>query len=311
MKVNLPILNGVEPNTLYIIGNGFDLYHGLKTKYKHFYSWLILNDKEHFVNDMENIFQFPSPHGNLLWQDFEAILGEYDIDVIHRLFSGKKSNPIYDEDYQNRAAQRFCEIVSNIPLYLREWIGSVDINNVKPKLPLSSKSWYLTFNYTLMLEKVYAIPDNHICHIHNSIAEQKSLITGHKNYFSMNGIDLHDFNYEKSLEKIASEVNKLYKPVDNQIEIHKDFFTGLTHISHVVVVGHSLSNIDMPYITKVFHHVQDNTKWYFVVYDDIAENVCFRTIDGFARRVQCVGECRFKNKMNPENCKIIKINSTN
>ena len=52
----LSTLQGKEKETLYIIGNGFDLYHGVKSKYKHFYCWLNLNDHEEFVNEMEMFF---------------------------------------------------------------------------------------------------------------------------------------------------------------------------------------------------------------------------------------------------------------
>ena len=33
-------LKGFEKEILYIIGNGFDLYHGIPTSYKDFYCWL-------------------------------------------------------------------------------------------------------------------------------------------------------------------------------------------------------------------------------------------------------------------------------
>ena len=41
----LSTLQGKEKETLYIIGNGFDLYHGVKSKYKHFYC-LVLEIEE-------------------------------------------------------------------------------------------------------------------------------------------------------------------------------------------------------------------------------------------------------------------------
>ena len=41
MKVDLPDFKGQEKNMLYFVGNGFDLFHDLKTRYIDFHDWLI------------------------------------------------------------------------------------------------------------------------------------------------------------------------------------------------------------------------------------------------------------------------------
>lgn len=56
---------------LYIIGNGFDLWHGLATGYSQFYEYAkdTLNDAERYFDpgDVDD-----------LWSDFESSLGTYD-----------------------------------------------------------------------------------------------------------------------------------------------------------------------------------------------------------------------------------------
>lgn len=46
----------MEQDTLYIVGNGFDLAHGLKTKYNDFRNWLEESGFHSFVNRMEALY---------------------------------------------------------------------------------------------------------------------------------------------------------------------------------------------------------------------------------------------------------------
>ena len=71
MNTILHILKECEKNTLYIIGNGFDLFHKLPTSYFHFYQWLKMMKQDDFIDKMEEFF--PSKHeiDKLLWHDFE------------------------------------------------------------------------------------------------------------------------------------------------------------------------------------------------------------------------------------------------
>ena len=43
--------------TLYIIGNGFDLHHGISSKYTDFQQWLLSNGYSSFEEQLEFIFQ--------------------------------------------------------------------------------------------------------------------------------------------------------------------------------------------------------------------------------------------------------------
>ena len=71
MERILDLMSG-DNNTLYFIGNGFDLFHkGVKSKFIHFYSWLNLKDEEHekFASNMESIFQTihsKNPHADVV-----------------------------------------------------------------------------------------------------------------------------------------------------------------------------------------------------------------------------------------------------
>lgn len=302
-----------EKNTLYIIGNGFDLFHGLKTKYVHFYSWLNLQDKEHeqFVVDMETLIPCTGIHGNMLWMDFEKTLGKFDehIDSIHRCFAGKEENDIFDEEFQKRAAQKFHDVVDKIPIYLREWVNSIDIFSLFPQIDLSPQSTFLTFNYTLLLEKIYQIPSPQILHIHSSLESTKPLVTGHNNSFPEGIIEHNSYNIEKSWQNIAIEGNNLQKPVYQLIKDNFSFFNSLKDKTHIVVFGHSMSGVDWPYYNEILRFIPNDANWYFVVPDE-KEMIKYERIVNNHNKFysgHVINNSQFIHKMKPDNCRYINI----
>lgn len=58
---------------LFIIGNGFDLQHGLKTNYLDFLKFNEKSDSgRRFINSLDKFQHCPTDH---LWSDFERNLG--------------------------------------------------------------------------------------------------------------------------------------------------------------------------------------------------------------------------------------------
>lgn len=259
MKVTLPDFRGHENNTLYFIGNGFDLFHNLNTRYSDFRKWLVNNRYTDFVSAMELLFPKLQDGKYLLWKDFEKSLESANLQKAHHDFFQGTDDGWFDEDVQGRVIERINPHLNKIPYLLRQWLQSTPIDNVPRLLNLSKESLYLSFNYTLLLEDVYYIPSSHVLHIHNSIQDEKPFITGHSFLYDENGITTENINIEKSTQQIAKELNGLRKPVDSIINKNSMFFDSLKNITQVVVFGHSLSDIDSLYFTKVIHQVKDDT----------------------------------------------------
>lgn len=56
---------------LYIIGNGFDLAHGIKSSYSNFREWLVVNNKDNLVGMMDVFFS----NQRDIWSGIEQALG--------------------------------------------------------------------------------------------------------------------------------------------------------------------------------------------------------------------------------------------
>jgi hypothetical protein len=308
MNVLLPDFRGQERNTLYFIGNGFDLFHNLKTRYSDFRDWLIKYRYDDFVDAMEKMFPALQNGDYLLWKDFEQALTNADLLNVHNDFFQGEDDGEFDVDVQNRVVERIKRYLDKIPYLLRQWMMSIKINNVPQLLDLSTQSYYLSFNYTLLLEYIYCIPTEHILHIHNSIQVKEPLITGHASGYDKYGVSINNINIEKSTQYIAIELNKLRKPVDNIINRNRTFFDSLGTINYIVVFGHSLSFIDRLYFTEVFYHVKDGAKWYFVVIDEEAKKNVEIIVNGYNESLnKQIGGYQYRNKMKIENCSYIQV----
>ncbi len=260
----LSTLQGKEKETLYIIGNGFDLYHGVKSKYKHFYCWLNLNDHEEFVNEMEMFFPRLEISSCSLWSNFEQVLNKYIPNDIYQQLREHPDNP-WNESELDKAVAGLNFIVNNMRPLMKDWAEHIDTQNVKQKLPLSKESLYLTFNYTKILEDVYTIPQNHICHIHGSI-DSNEVIVGHNlttapDYYKKAKTP----EEERVCERITEIMQQLNKRIKKNIT-ESSFFDSLQNITNVVVIGHSMSSIDLPYFCEISERIVPNSCWYFSSY---------------------------------------------
>lgn len=219
---------------LIITGNGFDLAHGLHTKYSDFMNYLLAYEKEpeyiagrfaylHSISDKdqskhrfyEEISKFIPEYD--LWNSFEDALGMLDYEDL------KESNSCYylsysDDNWRDSANHDYqymigedLKFASQIPLFLSEWIRSI---NTKA-LPIISENimqpdnLYLNFNYTDTLENTYEIPEDKILYIHGKALRGDSLVVGH-----------HDSEYfkPKPAPRFESEECEMYLEDINEID---------------------------------------------------------------------------------------------
>ena len=167
---------------LYILGNGFDIHHGINSKYSDYHEWLKNNDNSTY----EKLCAIYDTCAYEWWNNFEQSLAKVSFDYISKTSS--ENAPIYgcDEfrDTDNHRAAFQVELDMNhlldtVKLSLEKWVNDLNKSN-KGKLRLEDKenSFFITFNYTRTLEDVYNISKNQICHIHGCIGED-DLIVGH------------------------------------------------------------------------------------------------------------------------------------
>lgn len=280
---------------LFIIGNGFDLDHELKTSYYDFKSYLEneLNCKlgcnsiddstgnpeyENFYNYSEqNINYFYNIMENHIganwWSDFENKLSEIEYDYLF----DDNITILYDKegDIDNHTKFNYED---TLPLIFRmfedfryifnEWISSIDIISVKKKKEFNNliqdNDIFLTFNYTQTLELIYKINPKNICHIHNKIGEE--LILGHSDINPYSDYDYNDDFWEtnefkdRTHEYLKKDTKECYK---NNI----NFFDKINNINKIYSYGFSYNKVDKVYIQEICKRINKNCIWYLFNYD--------------------------------------------
>ena len=184
---------------LFIIGNGFDLAHGLKTSYYDFRSYLDEENWE-FLSSLESMYGLSiggwMDHASeeiikdvlekVLWENFESNLSNIDETIIYDgedIELGLEGGDIGVEDTLDDYWEDQYEFVKRLNDYLVDWVKQIDISNIFKKTNMISEfsnDKFITFNYTLVLEEIYYINKENVLHIHGSIDENDdSPIIGH------------------------------------------------------------------------------------------------------------------------------------
>lgn len=257
---------------LYIIGNGFDRFHDLPTRYSDFGKYI-----ESYDSDFYNLLLdwYPTFYNNQmedsfsLWKDFENGLKEIDQDLLWQSIDNHLTQYGVENwgDEDNHRVQYMIQnllnsIISKLYIYLTNWICSVDVQLSSKRLCLDINAKYLTFDYTKTLESYYKIPSAQVIHIHGITDNPTSIITGHnmKLLPAVNDYDdIRLFECEKIVRNEYFE--KTIKPTDKIISVNKEFFLSLNSLSAIVIIGHSLNEIDLPYFKEIRSVVSDETKW--------------------------------------------------
>lgn len=264
---------------LYIIGNGFDLAHHIRSSYSDFEKFLSEN---HYALKVQSEVLYEDADV-MLWTDFETALGSMDINSIVRNVEAEAK--INDPDEIGHQSIYMSDVVSNACDSLKsvyeecfsEWVNKIDISFVKPLFYLDKNALYLTFNYTETLEGVYGIPEEHILHIHNC-RRYGAPIVGHY------GISFNQYKDEPwvAIDEIDDSLRYLFsitqKDVDSIIRKNSAFFALLSRseIDVVYVYGHSLNPIDMPYFKAVKENISSGIPWTVSYYED-ADQTHFKT----------------------------------
>ncbi|EFH74991.1 conserved hypothetical protein [Vibrio cholerae RC385] len=249
---------GVILKTLYVIGNGFDLWHDLPTSYQEFYQFAKSTLDElgnHYLFDLSQ----PEP-----WHDFENALGAFDADGFFDYYNevdvtSDDFRPSFIYGLEDEIIEQTDIHVSSIREAFTGWVNQIDVATVQRKMTFSKGSQFITFNYTSTLQTVYAIDSNYVLHIHGRAETHDELIFGHGETIleppeiDEDGESTRDM-FSDAQRSARYPLHALKKPVADVLEQHKTYFEQLKDVEEIVIIGHSLNAIDQPYFTCIAHN---------------------------------------------------------
>lgn len=249
------------PTKLYVIGNGFDLWHGIPSSYAQFKEYVRQHDRELF----DAIDRYLPAEED--WSDLESALAYVDVDSIiddlgHFMpaYSAEDWSDAGHHDFQYEVAQVVQHLSSVLRARFSKWIRSLVIptpGTATGRLKgIDVNAVFLTFNYTSTLGTLYAVPDTHVLHIHGEARLQDSeLILGHawdpaqrRSLNDRSDIEDIDTRLMEAHDILDGYFSKTFKHSEQLISENQPFFDQLGAIKTVYVLGHSLSDVDLPYI---------------------------------------------------------------
>ncbi|MCD8356104.1 MAG: bacteriophage abortive infection AbiH family protein [Clostridia bacterium] len=290
--------------SLFIIGNGFDIAHGIFTKYSDFRSFVIdlypealeFRDEVVYLEDFENIDQNEFAAEILLntmdkiagknWCNFEEALAYINFNSKLPM-ANHKENETDKEDqelmmhyllYMDVLTSGFINCAKIWQDFFRLWIKSIqaqiDDGEFKGKDTLKALFYqpdtqFLTFNYTKTLQKLYGIKK--VIHIHNRVGQK--LIFGHEK----DDVTYNQFNNDLSTGPgirssfLDDMVMSFKKDTASPLKKYSDFFKKLDcNVDKVYSYGFSYGKVDSVYIKKIISRISSDTTWYFTAFE--AEN---------------------------------------
>lgn len=301
---------------LYIIGNGFDLYHGLDTKYQSFAKYLAKKDSEIYdliltYYGLPDISEDPITDDEYAaWAKFEIALADLDYKQVLEDHSDSVANPAAD-DFRDRDWHTYqIEMKLIIEKLTKELIEEFNdfILNIKyptsiddRKIKILSQSLFLNFNYTETIEKYYNISEKEICYIHHKAKNNGSeIILGHgtdpSNFVEKEPeppensteeelehwrdemADQYEYSYVSAKSEILSYYTKAFKNTEIIMNQNSDFFNKLSDVENVYVLGHSISEVDIKYFERVQNIVKKDTKWFVTYHSDFEKQKHFETL---------------------------------
>lgn len=287
-------------SSLFILGNGFDIAHGIPTKYNDFRTFLIslfpealkLRDEVVYLEDIEDIDASEFAVEILLsamdsaagenWFNFEEALAyiNFDKKLPH---PNHKENETDSEDqelmahyllYMDVLTSGFINCAKLWEDFFRVWLKSVqqqiDTETYSPKANLQAlfsrtDARFLTFNYTKTLQKLYGVKK--VIHIHNRIGQK--LIWGHEK----DSVMYNQFNTDPcSLHIVSSFLDDMImsfkKDTVSPMKKYSEFFKNLDHtVDTVYSYGFSYGKVDSVYIKEIIKRISPSATWFFTSYE--------------------------------------------
>ncbi len=271
---------------LYIVGNGFDLHHGLKTSFKDYLKYLkrhnpdtlaSIRHSKYFIGNCVDVFNAKDP----FWTDVEGNLEFAYEDMLDDSVEYLDWNEESDARWHRAefdSEMKVKEIDTSFATdSLANWIRDVDVLKAKRIVAFEQSDVFVSFNYTETLEKVYGISPERILHIHGCIIAPESLQFGNPNQTptqirkeAEKAYGDHEY-YGMSIEPAADNYTALAysfsKDIDSNIPKLEEFLVGKV-IEEVVIMGHSYFGVDKPYYEKLLIPRFMKATWTIYCYTD-------------------------------------------
>lgn len=279
---------------IYFIGNGFDLHHLIHSRYNDYADWLMNFDYNLFLK--VNLVYGAVGREEKWWGDFENQMGELDVEAysawIYRSYGPDFGSDSFREADRFVAEMKAEEELNDLFYRLKnsfyKWVQQLNLANILRKVVLDvSDSYFICFNYTDTLKRLYKIPENKICYIHGNARKGDELILGHgktkeqlieptkmpsnlskeqqQEWIEDN---VTDDSFHRTVDASIDAVSNQRKEVEKIMNKNVEVWNQMAQARNFYIYGLSFSKIDTPYLTKAISMIDKKEVVIHVSYHD-------------------------------------------
>ena len=268
---------------LFIIGNGFDLHHGLHSAYNDYKKFLQQTAPE-MVEAFEELVSDKRPGDMDPWKNVEGAFNldyDYIFDCIlsyNNLAEPDRENP---EDYEEQLKKAVSDTTSFVSSFVKrffvDWVHCVSRESclVQDDITVDAEDLFVSFNYTRTLENLYGVDEQKILHIHGSVGGDLQFGTSQISLSTIQRQIEDERNRTRNYEEpmvnavgnFMEDIELCFKDIKRNYSILRDFING-AEINEVEIMGASLGLDDMPYYTDILVPAFRDKRWIFRCHGD-------------------------------------------
>lgn len=265
---------------LHILGNGFDLHHGLPTSYVPHLREIVLRS-ERFVGEWESYSDSAD-----LWADVEENLAYPDSYALVDHLESWAPDLLSDRESDRDGIIYEAEQLLHFPLDDFAERADAAVEKALPSTLFQQlfgpSDHFLSFNYTHTLERLYDVDPSRILHLHGEVGGQP-LIFG----FAPGQLEpqprLHDWESEENFDFYRSSAHDVLErrllALEKKYQMGRleEFVAGIrSQIDGVFVYGFSFGRVDGPYFEHLAQQLPQAT-WTILGYNaDALDEACSR-----------------------------------
>jgi hypothetical protein len=271
-------------STLFVLGNGFDLHHRLPTHYNPDLKMIAI-EAERFPGEWDSY----SIEGDL-WSDVEEQLAHPDVDLVLEHLG--QYNPDLSSDRESDRDGIIHEAEQLLAFPLEDFARNADnkLDDTSPRPEFSdlfrSDDYFLTFNYTHTLERLYGVNPSRILHLHGEVGVSP-LILGYAPG-SLQGTEIlrqwddeenFEFYRSRAYGVVAQRMADFEKIYQHQALI--EFISQKAQPpKRVFIYGHSFGSVDRPYFEHLVRRFKD-VPWTVYAYNHQALDDACGALDAY------------------------------
>lgn len=187
-------------------------------------------------------------------------------------YSSEEWSDAFHHDFAFELDQIVLALSEGLMSAFTNWVSQIVVPSRAslsvPRARIDSTARFISFNYTDTLQRLYGVSSDRVWHIHGAAAGSDPLVLGHgwrprldETWGARLDVEHEDVRFAEGARIIDRYFARSFKPTDKIIADNSERFAALVNVDDIRVLGHSFSDVDLPYMKEIFASVRPRARW--------------------------------------------------